>query len=373
MIYLDYNATTPVKPAVQQVVAEAMARGGNPSSPHALGRAARRDVEQARATIAQAVGVRPPQVIFTSGGTEADHLALSAYAGVGKSHAAGHVYASAVEHEAVLANIPSERVIGVLPTGVIDLAHLRETMAAAPPRSLFSVILANNVTGVINPVHEVSVMAREYGHVVHTDAVQALGRMAVNFKDLGVGMMSLSGHKIGGVQGAGALIVAEDIILTPPMRGGGQEMRRRAGTENVPAIVGFGKAVEMLDEDRVLWPIWQAWRDDMATTMLAVGAEKNGENPVRIIGAEASRIPNTLCVSVAGMDSATQVMAMDLAGVAVSAGSACSSGSMKISPVMTAMGLGDAIARSTLRISMGWNTTQADIDRALAAWSAMVG
>ena len=356
MIYLDYNATAPMKPAVRAAVIEAMERGGNPSSVHRFGRTARKYVEQARAQIAALVGVSSTQVIFTSGGSEANNLAL-------RGIKATSVLVSAIEHDSVLAVWPDAIKIPVTAYGVIDLAAAEQLLATAHKPSLIAVMLANNETGVIQPVAELAAMAKRHGHVVHCDAVQALGRLPLDFGSLGVDSMSLASHKIAGPQGMGALIVREGLPLAPQIVGGGQELRRRAGTENVPGIIGFGIAAQLAADDLRMMPQLRLWRDYLETSLLAIA----GDDAV-VLGQAAPRLPNTLCIALKNVASETQVMAMDLAGVAVSAGSACSSGKVKASHVLLAMKQPDSVIGSGLRLSLGWNTHINDIERCVQAW-----
>lgn len=359
--YLDYNATAPLRPQAIDAVAAALRAGGNPSSVHGLGRAARRIVEDARDRVAALVGAHPVEVVFTSGGTEANALAL---VGGGMRH----LLVSAVEHDSVLRNAPGGSVIPVDGDGVVDLAALDRLLAATPgDGTMVSVMLANNETGVIQPVADVARLARARGARVHCDAVQAAGKIAIDLAALGVDMLTLSAHKIGGPQGVGALILRDGVALAPLVQGGGQERGRRAGTENVPGIAGFGAAAA-------------AAVADLATGMTArvAGLRDRLEDAVQrtapqaaIHGAKAARLPNTSCIGLAGVAAETQVMALDLAGVAVSSGSACSSGKVRASHVLGAMGLAQDAAGCAIRVSLGWDSTDADIDRFLAAWSGL--
>lgn len=359
MIYLDYNATAPMKPAVRAAVIEAMERGGNPSSVHRFGRTARKYVEQARGQVAALVGVKSTQIIFTSGGSEANNLAL-------RGLKAASILVSTVEHDSVLAVQPDAVRIPVDPNGVIDLVAAEELIALAPKPSLIAVMLANNETGVIQPVVELAVLAKQHGHLVHCDAVQALGRLPLDFASLGIDSMSLASHKIAGPQGVGALIVREGLPINPLIVGGGQEQRRRAGTENVPGIIGFGVAAQLAADDLRNMSQLRLWRDYLENSMLAIAGDD-----AEVMGQNAPRLPNTLCIALKGVASETQVMAMDLAGVAVSAGSACSSGKVKASHVLQAMNQPDSVVGSGLRISLGWNTQISDIERCIQAWRGL--
>lgn len=359
MIYLDYNATAPMKPAVISAVVEAMARHGNPSSVHRFGRISRRYVEEARASVAAFVGVRPAQVIFTSSGTEANNLVFS-------NNLTTDFYTSSIEHDSVLAVTPHAVRLPVTEDGIIDLVALKSILKSAPCPSLISVMMVNNETGIIQPLQEVSRIAKSYGHFIHTDAVQAAGRIPLSFDDLGVNCMTLSAHKIGGPQGVGALIVSDNIQLKPILKGGGQEMSRRAGTENVPGIIGFGVAAQLAADDLRNIPNLTSLRDVLQKRLSEIGGDH-----VVVLGKTVPRVANTLSIAMRNVRNETQVMALDLAGVAVSSGSACSSGKVKSSHVLRAMNYGDDIAGCVLRISLGWNTKPTDIDRCVETWRAV--
>jgi cysteine desulfurase len=346
--YLDYNASTPLLPEAAAAMSESFALYGNPSSVHGAGRSARAAVEDAREAVAALVKVSPPQVIFTSGATEANALALSG----------AHVVASAVEHPSVLAW--SARTVGVEARGTVDLAALREALVS--PAEVVALMLANNETGVIQPVREARALMRETGARFHCDAVQGAGKLALDFGAIGADTMSLSAHKMGGPKGVGALIVREGLELPAVIRGGGQERRRRAGTENVTGIVGFGAAAKAAGKLLAAQPRIAALRDSLEAGIRDVAPS------ARILGADAPRLANTTCVALPGVGAEIQVMRLDLAGVAVSAGAACSSGKIAASHVITAMGASPADARCAIRISLGWETTAADIARFLEAW-----
>ena len=358
MIYLDYNATTPMKPAVRAALMEALERCGNASSVHRFGRIARRHMDEARASVAAMVGVKPTQVIFTSGGTEANNLAL-------RGIASPQIIASAIEHDSVLANASVVR-LSVNNNGVVDLVATEEILKSAPQGSLVSVMMVNNETGVIQPVAEIALLAKRYGHKIHTDAVQAAGRLSIDFATLGVDALTLSAHKIGGPQGVGALIVDVKLALKAQALGGGQEMNRRAGTENTAGIIGFGVAAQLAVDDVRDTLRLAAMRDLIQARMKTIAPED-----AVVAGADAPRVATVLNIAMRGVSSETQVAALDLAGVAVSAGSACSSGKVKASHVLRAMGYGDDVAGSTLRISFGWNTKQDDLDRCVEAWQTL--
>ena len=356
-VYLDWNATAPMRPEVASAMNVALARCGNPSSVHRWGRAQRHATEHARAAVAALVGARAEDVVFTSGGTEANHLAL-----LGSSHRS--VLVSAIEHDSVREAVADAISIPVHSSGLVDLSALERLLAATKPPALVSLMLANNETGVIQPVASASAVARRYGALLHCDAVQAAGKIPVALDVLGVDLLTLSAHKIGGPQGAGALVLGRDLALTPLLRGGGQERGRRAGTENVPGIIGFGAAAELARDDHDSEKIARL-RDRAAAQLIDIAPA------ARVFGAEAPRLPNTLCITMPGVAAATQVVALDLAGVMVSAGAACSSGKVRPSHVLAAMGADPEEAQSAIRISLGWSTDVAAIERLVDAWGAL--
>ena len=358
--YLDYNATAPLRPAAREAMLRAFEIGGNPSSVHAVGRAARDLVETARAQVAALVGVVPGSVTFVSGGTEANALALES------ARAAGYarIIVSAIEHDAVsetaaASGLPVE-VLPVDAEGIADLAWL-QTALKAEGRALVCLMLANNETGVIQPVAEASALVRAADGWLHVDAVQAAGKIAIDFTALGADTLALSAHKLGGPQGVGALVAGTRAVLTRRQHGGGQERGRRAGTENVAGIAGFGAAAAAALDDLPILAQHAAWRDALGEAVKAAGAELLGEG--------AQRLPQTLCLAAIGFDSQIQVMSLDLTGVMVSAGSACSSGKVKASRVVEAMGRTD-LAPFALRISGGWASTEQDWISCGDAWLA---
>ena len=357
--YLDYNATTPLRPRVQEAFVEALNACGNASSVHVEGRAARASIERARGQVAALVGVPAAAVVFTAGGTEANNLAIS---GVIHGENVKRLLVSSIEHPGVLepcraAGIPV-REIAVTADGCVDLDDLAVALSESPDRALLSVMLANNETGAIQPVAEIAGIARDNDVLIHTDAVQAAGRVEVDFQELGVDMLSLSSHKLGGPQGAGALIIRSGIKCRPLTLGGGQENRRRAGTENVAAIVGFGAACE---EAAGIEPNLSRLRDTMEHNI----ADRVGQ--AQIACAETARLPNTTCLLVPGVPAEYLVIALDLEGFAVSSGSACSSGKVTRSHVLTAMGIADEVAECAIRISIGWDTDEQDLQRFVTA------
>ncbi len=361
-IYLDYNATAPVKPAVAEAMAEALLAPGNPSSVHGFGRAARKRVEDARERIAALVDCAPAELIFTAGGTEANNTALK---GAGRRA----IVASAIEHPAVLraaeARVGTLVLLPVDAEGRVDMAALDGALAAHGPDALVSVMLANNETGVIQPVAEIAARARAAGALVHCDAVQAPGRIPLSFAALGVDMMSLSAHKFAGPKGIGALVVRAGLDVAPLVHGGGQERGRRGGTENGAGIVGFGAAAALAREDLARAGEIAALRDRLEARL------RETEPAVRVFSAGAARLPNTSCVTMPGVQSETQVMGLDLAGAAVSAGSACSSGKVEPSHVLRALGAPDEVGGCAIRVSLGWATTEREIDRFARAWRAL--
>jgi cysteine desulfurase len=360
-VYMDYNATAPVRQAAVDAMVQAMRTTGNPSSVHGFGRAARRIVEDARDSVAEMVGTVPAGVVFTSGGSEANALALT---GFGRRR----IIASAVEHPSVLKAVEGIETVPVNSDGLIDLVALEAQLRAAEGPVMVAVMLANNETGVLQPVAEVARIAHAYGALVHCDAVQAAGKLAIDMHRLGVDTLALSAHKLGGPQGVGALVLAAaEAEMIPLIKGGGQERRRRAGTENVPGIAGFAAAgrvaqAEMQDAARRLTVL----RDRLEAEALRVAPG------TVVFGAGVNRLPNTSCLGLAGLSAQTAVMAFDLAGVAISAGSACSSGKVAPSHVLAAMGAG-ALSGSAVRISLGWDSVEADVDRFIEVFARVAG
>jgi cysteine desulfurase len=365
-VYLDWNATTPLRPEARQAMAAAWDMAGNPSSVHAEGRQARRLVEDARATVSAAVGARPQDVVFTSGGTEANALALTPGLSGGAGGPVRRLLVSAIEHTSVLSGGRfSPETIGTIQvtgSGLIDIDHLRGLLADGPP-ALVSVMLANNETGALQPVGEVADIVHEAGGLVHVDAIQALGKIPFDIKSMKADLVTLSAHKIGGPKGVGALVLADEAQgLEPLLRGGGQELGRRAGTENVAGIAAFGAAV------RVSMAALQG--DAARLQALRERLEKGlQQTPGMIVFSKGTpRLPNTTLFTVPGLKAETAVIGFDLGGIAVSSGSACSSGKVQPSHVLAAMGVGRELAQGAVRLSLGWSTSEADIDLALQAW-----
>lgn len=363
--YLDHNATSPVRPEVRAATAEALGRVGNPSSVHAEGRAARAAVERAREQVAALVGARLDDVTFTSGGTEANAAALRPGALAGADgRPVTRVAIGATEHASVLDghSFPGEAtmVLAVGRDGVADLGGLDAALSASAEPLLVSLQAANGETGVLQPVRDIAERVRAGGGALHCDAVQAAGRIPLDMRSLGIDALALSGHKLGAAPGIGALIVASERVgpARPLLRGGGQEARRRAGTENVPAIVGFGVAASLaaaqLDSERVRV---LALRD-----AAEAGIRRLAPDAV-VFGAGTERLPNTVAFAVPGLSAETALMALDLGGVAVSSGSACSSGKVARSHVLAAMGVSETLARGAIRLSFGWSSSEADVGR----------
>lgn len=364
--YLDHNATAPLRPEARAAMLAALDAVGNPSSVHAEGRRARHIVEEARGHVADLVGARPAQVVFTSGATEANAWVVSAGWNV--------ILAGGIEHDSVLAparnavadvvELPARGDGSVSPASVSEAL---ERQAGRGARALLALQLANNETGVVQPVADVATLARAHGVAVHTDAVQAAGRLPIDFAGLGADTLSLSAHKLGGPKGCGALVLRDGLEIAPLIPGGGQERRRRAGTENVAGIAGFGAAAAAAKRDLALMGGLAALRDRLEREALAAAPD------ALVIGAGVQRLANTTCLALPGQAAETLVIRLDLAGIAVSAGAACSSGKVGASTVLAAMALPEEVARSAIRVSLGWSTTAGDVDAFLAAWAAIAG
>lgn len=366
--YLDWNASAPLCDAARAAMLSAIEVTGNPSSVHADGRRARAIVERAREQVAALAGARPSEVVFTSGATEANDRVL---AGPWRT-----ILTSGIEHVSVLAPARARAAEGakldMMPVGadgVVRVQAAAEVIAAldrvAP--ALVSVQLANNETGIVQPVATVAAAAREAGARVHCDATQGAGRLPLDIRELGVDLMVLSAHKLGGPTGVGALIVRDGVEIAPLARGGGQELRRRAGTENVLGIAGFGAAAEAARRELAQAARVAELRDGLEAELKALTPQ------IEVVGEAVPRLANTSCVVVPGQLAETLVIRLDLAGVAVSAGSACSSGKVGRSHVLDAMGYDADKARSAVRISIGTTTSGADIEQFLAAWRDIVG
>jgi cysteine desulfurase len=348
-VYLDHNATTRVRDVAAAAMMATLGSCGNPSSVHRAGRAARAALAEARERIAAAIGLpKGGMLVFTSGGTEANHLALKA--------GQRPVWRSAIEHDSVRAAVPDAAVLPVGPDGIVRLESL-----AGAAGALVSVMAANNETGIIQPIAAVVAAAQRHGALVHSDAVQAIGKIPFDMADLGLDLVSVSAHKFGGPAGIGALAVAPGIDPAPLLTGGGQERGWRAGTENLPGIMGFAAAIEAAVAELDRYAQLARLRDDLERRLSEAAPDA--------IFFRGPRLPNTSCVALPGVLAETQVMALDLAGIGVSAGAACSSGKVRPSHVLAAMGMPQSVARSSIRISLGRDTNAADIDRCVAAWS----
>lgn len=360
--YADYNATAPLRPEAKAAIAAAQELTGNPSSVHAEGRKARALVEGAREVVAAALGACRDDIAFTGGGTEAVQTALR-----GALRATGDavLVASAIEHDAVASLLTAGEAWPVGDDGVVDLEWLKVEVAKLKRqgyRPLVSLMLVNNETGVIQPVAEATEIVRAAGGLIHCDAIQALGKIDVSVVDLEVDYLSLSAHKIGGPQGMGATYVRAGAPFSAIQTGGGQEFGRRAGTENVAGIAGFAAAVTAATRGMAAYQALGEHRDRMEEKLRASAPT------LKVHGAQAARVAGVSCFGVEGLPAETQIMGLDLAGFAVSAGAACSSGKVKPSRVLTAMGLSDTAARSAIRASFGWKTAWQDFDGLAEAW-----
>jgi cysteine desulfurase len=357
--YLDWNATAPLRPEARAACMAALDAIGNPSSPHAEGRHARAIVEDAREQVAALVGAKPAEVVFTSGGTEANNAVMA-----GGWDA---ILLAGIEHDSVLAPARASRArlvdMPVGKDGVVRPAATEWPAEASAGRTLVSLQIANNETGVLQPLAGVAAAAKAHGLHVHTDGVQAAGRVAIDMRALGVDYLTLSAHKLGGPKGAGALVIREGASLPAFIAGGGQERRRRAGTENVAAIAGFGAAAQAARRDLGGMSRIAALRDRLEAKARAIAPS------AVVLGAEAGRLPNTTSIALPGTSAETLVIALDLAGAAVSAGAACSSGKVGASHVLQAMGIEPALARAAIRVSIGWSTSEDDVEAFIEAWS----
>ncbi len=349
--YLDHNATSPLRPAARAAMLAAMETHGNASSIHREGRLAHKLLDDAREAIAASLGCIAPMVTFTSGGSEANNLAIT-------GASVDRLLISAIEHPSILAAAKaSGKPVTMLPVdanGVIDLDALRALLIG--PKALVNVMLANNETGVIQPIREIVQLSQTHGALVHCDAVQAYGKTPVNFGLLGVDLLTISAHKVGGPQGVGALIVRDGLPLVPLIHGGGQELRRRAGTENLVGIAGMAAlAQEKLLDMSIL-------RDKLESSL----------EGIQVFGKATERLSNTSCFALPGTAADMLLINLDLEGCAVSSGSACSSGKVAASHVLAAMGVSPDLARGAIRISTGWNTTAQDIEHFIAAWQRII-
>lgn len=368
-IYLDHNATAPVRSEARAAALSAIDVGANASSVHYAGRQARAMVEKAREHVGALVGALPERVIFTSGGTEANALAIlgAARAGLFRSL---HVFA--LEHDSVLRTARDLAAhgefefgeIGTMPSGEIDLVELELALRSAAKPALVCVMAANNETGVVQPLELVRALCTNHGALLHVDAIQIAGRLP--FDASAFDLVTLSAHKLGGLQGAGALILGPGIEVEPLWGGGAQERRRRPGTEPVAAIAAFGAAARAAVAEIDRAGDHAAWRDALEARLADVFLD------LHIFGRGAGRLPQTSCLGVPGCAAETQVIALDLEGIAVSAGSACSSGKVSASHIISAMGYDDAAARSAIRVSFGWGTRREELDRFTDVWERLL-
>jgi len=369
-IYLDYNATALPRPEVIELMAQVMADGGNPSSVHGRGRKARARVETARKQVASLVNVLPAEVVFTGSGTEATDLAVN---GVAPANGITDLVVSAVEHPASRgASAQSPLPVTQLPVagdGLVNLAEAErifDGLAVAGRKAMVVLMRANNETGVLQPVQQIAQMVRDRAlGLVHCDAVQAAGKIPVDAVLLGADTMSIAAHKFGGPQGVGALVVREGVAISPRLCGGGQEQGRRSGTENVAGIAGLGLAAELAGQHLKDFATLAALRDRLEAGLREAGG-------VVIFGEGAERLPNTSCFAMPGVPAETALMALDLGGIEVSSGSACSSGKVANNHVLAAMGVDEALKMGALRVSFGWNSKPDDVDRFLAVWRDQV-
>ncbi len=356
-VYLDHNASADLRPEARAAVERALALGGNGSSVHRHGRRVRAEIESARDAVAELCGVDRDAVVFTSGGTEANNQVV-------QGASTRRVLVSAVEHPSVATVTLRAEVVPVNRDGVVDLAALGEMLSENGEGALVCIMAANNETGVVQPVAEAAEVVRRAGAILHCDAVQAPGKIDFDARTLGAHTYAVSGHKIGAPAGVGALIAADPSARPDALiRGGGQERYHRSGTENLIGIAGFGAAAAATAS---------AWREEAEhTRALRDELEQRLGNRAEVAGARAPRLPNTCNIILTGVESETQVMALDLAGISVSAGAACSSGKVRKSAVLDAMGYGEEEAGSAIRVSLGRNSTKSDIDAFVAEWSKL--
>ena len=356
IVYMDHNATAPLRAEAREAILRTLDLGGNPSSVHSAGRKAKRVVEDAREQVRVAVNApKTAQVIFTSCGTEANTLALNGVVNA-------RVLCGAAEHASVLKARSDVEKTPVDGNGKVDLGHLQSLLSNGDGNAVVSVMMANNETGVLQNIKDIAHLTHRFGALLHVDAVQAFGKIDVDFVALGVDMMSLSAHKIGGPTGVGALISSKDVKLIPSNAGGGQEGGLRGGTENVSGLAGFGVAAGLAVAQLSEMDAVKAMRDHLEQRILEIAPK------AVIFGAEVDRLPNTSFVALAGVLAESQLMAMDLAGVCVSAGSACSSGKSLASTTLAAMSVPENLAKSAIRISLGHSNVKEDIESFLSVW-----
>ncbi len=358
IVYFDYNATTPPRPEVADAMMEVLRVAGNASAVHASGRAARARVDEARASIAALIGAEPGQIIFTGSGTEANNQAL-------RESGRKRLIVSAIEHEAVRSARADAEISPVDENGIINLEALEQILAGSDEPAQVAVMLANNETGVIQPIAEVSSIARRHGALVHCDAVQAVGKIPVDVVALGADSYALSSHKFAGPQGVGVLVMRTPDIIGRFVHGGGQERGLRAGTENVAGIVGLGVAARLAAQALPKYAKLAELRDGLERRLRDIAPD------MIVFGQDSERLPNTAKLTMPGVPGDTQVMAMDLAGIAISAGSACAAGKVEPPYVLSAMGVPDDISITATRVSLGWQTRPEDLDKFVAAWEKL--
>ncbi|MEM8812788.1 MAG: cysteine desulfurase family protein [Pseudomonadota bacterium] len=369
-VYLDYNALAPVRPEARDALVRSLGLGGNPSSVHDEGRSARQTVERARAAIARSIGAKPDNVTFTAGATEANATVLTPeWRDFDQTVSFEALLVGATEHPSVLAGgrFDPDR-IETLPVdrnGCLDFAALDKRLAAVGGPVLVSVMLANNETGTINDIRAIADRVHDSGGFLHTDAVQALGRLSVDMEALGADSISVSAHKIGAIAGAGAIVTRPGIAIPALVHGGGQEGYRRAGTENVGAIAAFGAVLEGIDGLNAENARIRSLRDWLARKLAHISED------LIVFGDTVNRLPNTICFAVPGVKAETAMIAFDLDGIAVSSGSACSSGKVAASHVLAAMGVDPTDAAGAIRVSLGWSTTEKDIERFLQSFQKL--
>ncbi len=358
-IYLDHNATSPLRPEATAAMTPLRDLPLNASSVHALGRMGRKTIEDARAHVAALTGADPSMVIFNSGATEGNNTILQYFKDA-------RVLVSAIEHPSVLESLTHAVKIPVTPDGIVDLGAL-ENLLRAEKTALVSVMLVNNETGIIQPVLKISSLARQYGALFHIDAVQGMGRIPLSLLEMGADFMTISSHKIGGPQGVGALVLGQCGITPVLLQGGGQEKKARAGTENITAIAGFGAAAQIALSDMVPYnETLSALRGKLEDGLKSI------HPAIEIIGENQNRVCNTSFFILPGASSETMMMALDLDGICVSNGSACTSGTVKSSHVLKAMGYSDADSSAAIRVSLGWNTNEGDIEAFLRAFEKII-
>ena len=361
MIYLDHNATTPLKPEVKEVLWDMLGMVGNPSAIHQYGSSMKKKIDDARSIVAKAVNALDAEgVIFTSGATESNATILNCIRGI------ENVVVSAIEHPSVRKSRDDLIFVPVKPSGIVDLEGLEKILANLDIKdgnTLVSIMMVNNETGILQSIVEIAELVHKYGAIFHTDAVQGLGRFPIDMQEMGIDALTISGHKIGAPQGIGALIIADSKIeITPLLRGGSQERNRRAGTENVAAIVALGKAIELAVKEVDNVNKLRDMRNYLEKKILEISPD------TVLFGKDVKRSANTCFFAVSGFDSQAVVIAFDLEGIALSSGTACSSGKISNSTVLDAMGVDLPLQQAAVRVSLGWNTSYNDIDKFLKIW-----